>query len=162
MKSLSPLFFLVVLTYNALPALAENQALSLDKREVLVLTPIQRNHVLGEMQALLSGVQHILGALAEDDMEAVAASARPLGRSMASKAEDHLSAVLPRRFLQLGMDVHYDFDNLARLAESGADGKAVLGELSRLMRKCQACHAHYQIYPLKSSAIEEKRLDHRH
>ena len=158
MKRLSPLYLVVVLAYSALPALAENQTLSLDKREVLVLTPIQREHVLGEMRALLSGVQDILGALAEDDMDAVAASARPLGRSMASKAEDHLSAVLPKRYTQLGMDVHYDFDSIARLAESGADGKVVLSELSRSMKKCQACHAHYQIYPLKSSAIEEKIL----
>lgn len=162
MKRLSPLFFVVVFTFNALPALAENKASAIDKREVLVLTPMQREHVLGEMRALLSGVQNILGALAEDDMKAVADIARPLGRSMAGKAEDHLKGVLPPHFMQLGMAAHEDFDRIAALAESGADSKAVLSELSRSMNKCQACHANYQIYPLKSSGSEEKNSHHGH
>lgn len=162
MKRLISLFFVFGFTFNALPALAENKASSLDKREVLVLTPMQREHVLSEMRALLSGVQNILGALAENDMKAVADIARPLGRSMAGKAEDHLKGVLPKHFMQLGMDVHHDFDSIAALAVSGADGKAVLRELSRSMKKCQACHANYQIYSLKSSATEEKSSHHGH
>jgi len=162
MKRLSPLFFVLAFTFSALPVLAENAATTVDKREVLVLTPMQREHVLGEMRALLSGVQNVIGALAEDDMKAVAETARPLGRSMAGKAEDHLKGVLPKHFMQLGMDVHHDFDRIATLAESGADSKAVLSELSRSMKKCQACHAHYQIDTLKSSAREEKSSHHGH
>ena len=162
MKRLSPLFFVLAFTFGTLPVLAENAAAPIDKREVLVLTPMQREHVLDEMRALLSGVQNILGALAEDDMKAVSDIARPLGRNMAGKAEDHLKGVLPKHFMQLGMDVHHDFDSIAELAESGADGKAVLSELSRSMKKCQACHAHYQIYPLKSSGAEEKNSHHGH
>ena len=162
MKRLSPIFFALVFTFNALPALAENKAPAIDKREMLVLTPMQREHVLGEMRALLSGVQNILGALAEDDMKAVADIARPLGRSMAGKAEDHLKGVLPKHFMQLGMAAHEDFDTIAALAESGADSKAVLGALSRSMNKCQACHANYQIYPLKSSAKKEESSHHGH
>lgn len=162
MKRLSPIFFALVFTFNALPALAENKAPAIDKREMLVLTPMQREHVLGEMRALLSGVQNILGALAEDDMKAVADIARPLGRSMAGKAEDHLKGVLPEHFMQLGMAAHDDFDTIAALAESGADSKAVLGALSRSMNKCQACHANYQIYPLKSSAKKEESSHHGH
>ncbi|MEZ0123597.1 MAG: hypothetical protein AB9Q21_13700 [Candidatus Reddybacter sp.] len=156
MKRLRPLFFILVFIFSTLPVLAENAGTSVDKREVLALTPMQREHVLGEMRALLSGVQNILGALAENDMKAVAEIARPLGRSMAGKAEDHLKGVLPKYFMQLGMDVHHDFDRIATLAESGADSKAVLRELSRSMKKCQACHTHYQIYPLKSSGREGK------
>ena len=162
MKRLCPLFFVLAFTFSTLPVLAENAATSIDKREVLVLTPMQRGHVHAEMRALLTGVQNILGALAEDDMKAVADIARPLGRSMAGKAEDHLKGVLPKHFMQLGMDVHHDFDSIAALAASGADSKAVLSELSRSMKKCQACHVHYQIYPLKSGATEEKSSHHRH
>ena len=162
MKRLIPLFIAFIVTFSPLQALAENKASAIDKREVLVLTPMQREHVLGEMLALLSGVQKILGALAEDDMNAVADIARPLGRSMAGKAEDHLKGVLPEHFMQLGMAAHEDFDTIAALAESGADSKAVLGALSRSMNKCQACHANYQIYPLKSSANEEKNPHHGH
>lgn len=162
MKGLSPLFFALALTLTTQPVLAENTDTTADKREVLVLTPMQRKHVLLEMRALLTGIQDILGALAEDDMRAVAGIARPLGRAMAGKAEDHLKGVLPQHFMQLGMAVHQDFDSIATLAESGADSKAVLSELNRSMNKCQACHGHYQLYPLKSSVGEEKDSHHGH
>ena len=162
MKRLNPLFLLFTFAFSALPALAENKESVIDKREVLVLTPMQREHVLGEMRALLTGIQNILGALAEDDMKAVADIAHPLGISMVGKAEDHLKGVLPPHFMQLGLMVHQDFDSIATLAESGGDSKAMLSELSRSMKKCQACHAHYQIYPLKSSAREEKDSHHGH
>jgi len=162
MKRLSPLFLVFTFVFSALPALAESKEPVIDKREVLVLMPMQREHVLGEMRALLTGIQDILGALAEDDMKAVADIARPLGSNMAGKAEDHLKGVLPKHFMQLGMAAHQDFDSIATLAESGADSKAVLSELSRSMNKCQACHAHYQIYPLKSSTTEEKSSHHGH
>ena len=162
MKRLSPLFLALILIFSVLPALAENKEPLVDKREVLVLTPIQREHVLAEMRALLGGIQGLLGALAEDDMKAVAEIARPLGISMAGKAEDHLKGVLPQHFMQLGLMVHQDFDSIAALAESGGDNKAVLSELSRSLKKCQACHAHYQIFPLKSSTTEEKNSHHGH
>ena len=162
MKRLSLLFLVFTFVFSALPALAESKESLIDKREVLVLTPMQREHVLGEMRALLTGIQNILGALAEDDMKAVADIARPLGSSMAGKAEDHLKGVLPKHFMQLGMAAHQDFDSIATLAESGADSKAVLSELNRSMNKCQACHGRYQIYPLKSSAREEKNSHHGH
>jgi len=162
MKRLSSLFLIIAFVFGALPVFAENKEPLIDKREVLVLTPLQREHVLAEMRALLGGVQGLLGALAEDDMKAVADIARPLGIRMAGKAEDHLKGVLPQHFMQLGLMVHQDFDSIAALAESGAGNKAVLSELSRSMKKCQACHAHYQIYPLKSSARAEKKSHHGH
>ncbi len=162
MKRLNSLFLIIAFVFNALPAFAENKEPLIDRREVLVLSPMQREHVLAEMRALLGGVQGLLGALAEDDMKAVADIARPLGTTMAGKAEDHLKGVLPQHFMQLGLMVHQDFDSIAALAESGADSKAVLSELSRSMKKCQACHAHYQIYPLKSSARAEKNAHHGH
>lgn len=162
MKRLTPLFFLFAVTFHTLPTLAESVSSAVDKREVLVLTAMQREHVLGEMRALLSGVQNILGALAADDMVAVADIARPLGSAMAGKAEDHLKGVLPPKFMQLGMSTHLDFDNIAALAESGADGREVLRELSNSMNKCQACHSHYQIYPLKAASAEKKALHHGH
>ena len=162
MKRLNSIFLIIAVVFSAFPAFAENKEPLIDRREVLVLSPMQREHVLAEMRALLGGVQGLLGALAADDMKAVAEIASPLGISMAGKAEDHLKGVLPQHFMQLGLMVHQDFDSIAALAESGGDNKAVLSELSRSMKKCQACHAHYQIYPLKSSARAEKSLHHGH
>ena len=117
----------------------------IDKRQILPITEMQRDHVLTEMRALLSGTQNILDALLREDMAAVARYARSLGMGMVHKAEDHLKAVLPKEFMQLGMSVHKDFDQIAIDAESLKDPKHTLRQLSESMKKCNACHAGYQI-----------------
>ena len=117
----------------------------IDKRQILPITEMQRDHVLTEMRALLSGTQNILDAVLREDMAAVARYARSLGMGMVHKAEDHLKAVLPKEFMQLGMSVHKDFDQIAIDAESLRDPKHTLRQLSESMKKCNACHAGYQI-----------------
>lgn len=117
----------------------------IDERRVLPVTEMQRNHILTEMRALLAGTQNILSALARDDMAAVARHARPLGTGMAHKGEDHMQAVLPQEFMQLGMSVHKDFDQIAADAESLKNPKHTLKQLSESMNKCVACHAAYQL-----------------
>ena len=117
----------------------------IDKRQILPITEMQRDHVLTEMRALLSGTQNILDALLREDMAAVARYARSLGMGMVHKAEDHLKTVLPKEFMQLGMSVHKDFDQIAIDAESLKDPKHTLRQLSESMKKCNACHAGYQI-----------------
>jgi hypothetical protein len=117
----------------------------IDKRQILPITEMQRDHVLTEMRTLLSGTQNILDAVLREDMAAVARYARSLGMGMVHKAEDHLKAVLPKEFMQLGMSVHKDFDQIAIDAESLKDPKHTLRQLSESMKKCNACHAGYQI-----------------
>lgn len=68
------------------------QAEDFDKRQVITITELQREHVLEEMRALLAGIQKILTSLAEEDMTAVAQHARSLGMGMTHKAEDHLKS----------------------------------------------------------------------
>lgn len=116
-----------------------------DNRKILAFSEAQRGHVLEEMRALLSGTRNILAALSTDDMAAVSKYARPLGLGMAHKAEDHLKGVLPREFMQLGMFLHRDFDQIAADAESRQDPKLTLRQLSDAMTKCVACHDTYQI-----------------
>lgn len=134
-----------------------------DERRVLFITEMQRNHILTEMQALLVGTQNILHALAVDDMTAVARHARPLGMGMAHKSEVHLQAVLPKEFMQLGMSVHKDFDQIAADAESLKNSKHTLRQLSESMNKCVACHAAYQIritdQPMK---LDAQPKQHKH
>ena len=60
-------------------------------------------------------------------MDAVAKYARPLGMSMAHKAEDHLKDALPKEFMQLGMSVHQDFDQIAADAASLKDPGTLSG-----------------------------------
>lgn len=116
-----------------------------DKRQVITITELQREHVLEEMRALLSGIQEILTLLASEDMAAVAQRARSLGTHMTHKAEDHLKGALPKEFMRLGMSVHRDFDQIAIDAASLKDSKHTLRQLSDSMNKCVACHASYQI-----------------
>ena len=120
-------------------------AAEVDKRRVLPLAEHQRNHVLTEMRALLSGTRNILDALSREDMTEVASQARSLGMGMVHKGEDHLLAVLPKEFMQLGMATHKDFDKIAADAESLKDPRHTLRQLSESMKKCSACHESYQI-----------------
>ncbi len=131
-----------------------------DKRQTLPLTEHQRNHVLTEMRGLLSSTQNILDALSREDMVAVAREARALGMGMVHKGEDHLKAVLPKEFMQLGMSVHKSFDKMALDAESLKDPKHTLRQLGESMQKCNACHATYQIRVKDQPASSETQPSH--
>lgn len=138
-------------------------ASDIDERRVLPVTEMQRNHILTEMRALLAGTQNILSALARDDMAAVARHARPLGTGMAHKGEDHMQAVLPPEFMQLGMSVHKDFDQLAADAESLRNPKHTLKQLGESMSKCVACHDAYQLRITDQSAKPRAQpMQHKH
>ncbi len=136
------------------------QAEDLDKRQVLAITELQRVHILEEMRALLTGTQKILFSLSEEDMTAVAQHARSLGMHMAHKAEDHLKGALPKEFMQMGMSVHQDFDQIAMDAESIKDSKHTLRQLSESMNKCMACHAAYQIRTTQQSVKRNQESSH--
>lgn len=140
-------------------------AAEIDNRQTLSLSEAQRGHVLEEMRALLSGTRNILAALATDDMASVSKNARPLGMGMAHKAEDHLKGVLPKEFMQLGMSLHRDFDQMAADAESKKDPKLTLRQLSDAMAKCVACHDTYQIrtaLPSEQPAQTRRHQHHHH
>jgi len=125
--------------------MAAAAANEVDKRQVIPLSEHQRDHVLTEMRALLTGTRNILDALSRDEMAAVAREADSLGLAMAGKGEDHLGSILPGEFMRLGMSVHQDFDNIARDARTIKDPKHTLRQLSEAMKKCDSCHAGYQI-----------------
>lgn len=148
-KSSLALTLLIALTT---PALAQEG----DNRQVLTLTEVQRHWVLSEMRALLEGTRKIITALAQDDMTAVADSAAALGVNMAGSAENHLHHSLPKDFMQLGMSLHQDFDQIAVDAKTAADPKQTLYQLSAAMHKCTACHNAYQV---RTNNDHVKRLD---
>lgn len=116
-----------------------------DDRQPLLVSAKQRDHVLGEMRGLLSGIQAIVAALSKDDMAAVAGAARSLGMGMAHKAEGELKGALPKEFMALGMSLHQDFDRIAESASAKRDPKELLRQMSEAMNKCNACHEGYQI-----------------
>ena len=137
-------------------------ATEVDKRKVLPLAEHQRNHVLTEMRALLSGTRNILEALSREDMTAVASHARSLGMGMVDKGEDHLLGVLPKEFMQLGMATHKDFDKIAADAESLKDPRHTLRQLSESMKKCSACHESYQIRVENLSGMAAREIQPAH
>lgn len=142
-----------------LVALALTSSLAIaqeDSRRIVDLNEANRHLVLSEMRALFSGTQAILGALANDDMKAVADAAKPLGMGMAQNAENHLHDALPKEFMMLGKTVHVAFDEIARDAETVNDAKHTLKQLNQMMGQCTACHATYQI---RSISATEARLD---
>ncbi|ABB75275.1 hypothetical protein [Nitrosospira multiformis] len=141
--------FTALLAFIAATAIASE----IDKRQVLTLNEPQRDHILKEMRALLSGTQRILEALSKEDMVAVAEHARALGMGMAHKGENHLQSVLPKEFMQLGMSVHKAFDEIAADAESRKDPRHTLRQLSESMMKCSTCHVTYQIRVREESNI---------
>lgn len=141
----------IALVLVSLSAVAEE----VDKRQILNLTEPQRHYVLSEMRELLAGTQDILGALAKEDMATVAKSAHALGFEMKHKAENPLHDVLPKAFMQLGMPMHKEFDQIAADAESLKNPKHTLQQLNVTMAKCTACHAMYQI----RTGASEARLD---
>ena len=143
---------ILLLAFFATSVLAEG----IDNRQVLNLTEPQRNHILKEMRELLAGTQDILAALAKDDMAAVAKYSRALGFNMKHQAENPLHDVLPKEFMQIGMPMHKEFDQIAADAESLKDAKHTLQQLSATMGKCTACHTAYQIRPAIAS---EARLN---
>lgn len=145
----------IALFLTAATAMADE----VDKRQILPFNEMQRNHVLTEMRALLSGTQNILDAVLSEDMAAVARHARSLGMGMTHKAEGHLKAILPKEFMQLGMSVHKDFDQIAADAEALKDPKHTLRQLSESMKKCSTCHEAYQI---RVTAQSSPHQQHQH
>ncbi len=116
-----------------------------DGRTTIVLSEIEKASVLGEMRDLLEGVQIITGALAVNDLAAVAEAASSRGMVMANSDSPDLLAKLPLEVKTLGLGAHAAFDNLAAMANDGVEANILLGELSDMMSSCVACHQQYRI-----------------
>ena len=115
-----------------------------DGRTSVLLAPNERNKVLGEMRGLLEGVQQIVEASVQGDMETVTVVASSLGMAAASGEDPQMIRKLPLEFKTLGMATHAAFDDLADTARVGS-ADDVLQELSVLMLNCTACHGGYRL-----------------
>jgi methyl coenzyme M reductase subunit C-like uncharacterized protein (methanogenesis marker protein 7) len=116
-----------------------------DGRMAVKLQKAERNLVLGEMRALLSGVQSILEALTLNDMKIVEKSSRSLGMQAAVDVNPRLMAKLPLEFKSTGMEVHKRFDDLADKVHSGSGKDEVLKEVSDIMLSCVGCHQAFRL-----------------
>jgi cytochrome c556 len=122
-----------------------NTRSSADGRTAVVLAPLERDLILGEMRGLLGAVQGIMEGLEKNDNVRVAQAARAVGMASAVDVNPALMAKLPVEFKSLGMSVHHDMDDLAAAAEAGKTSQELLGSLGQTLSKCVACHASWQL-----------------
>jgi len=122
-----------------------NTARADDGRTAVLLEPAERQAVLEEMRVLLETTQAVVEALANDDLAAVEAAARPIGSDAIATVDFALRAKLPLEFKKLGFGTHYAFDDIADMAKEGMPAKAIQRKLAETMNNCIACHASYQL-----------------
>lgn len=119
---------------------------SSDGRRAILLSPAERDLVLGEMRAMLGSVQGVVQGVHANDLKQAAAAARASGMAAAVDLEPGLMAKLPLEFKQLGMSVHRGFDDMATAVDQGAaDRDEVLRRLGAQLSACVGCHAAYRI-----------------
>ncbi|OIO74874.1 MAG: hypothetical protein AUJ57_01355 [Zetaproteobacteria bacterium CG1_02_53_45] len=116
-----------------------------DGRTAVILEPAERQAVLGEMRLLLETTQTVVAALANNDLAAVEAAARPIGSAAIATVDFKLRAKLPLEFKKLGFGIHYAFDEIANMAKEGQPTKAIQKKLAETMNNCIACHASFQL-----------------
>ena len=122
-----------------------NTAKAEDGRTAILLEPAERLAVLDEMRLLLETTQTIVEALANDDLAAVEAAARPIGSAAIATVDFRLKAKLPLGFKKLGFGTHYAFDDIANMAAEGKQAKAIQIKLAETMNNCIACHSAFQL-----------------
>lgn len=115
-----------------------------DGRTAIILTAPEKDMILSEMRTFLEGVQTIVEAIAEDDMDAVATTATSIGMAATGGEPAQLIAKLPLDFKTLGFGTHQAFDDLAMEATDMGDSQIVLAKLGELMLRCTSCHAGYR------------------
>ncbi|MEN8213046.1 MAG: hypothetical protein ABFR19_01670 [Pseudomonadota bacterium] len=124
---------------------------SRDARTAIVLSDGERDLVLTEMRDFLLSLQQITRAAVVDDMEAVAAAAKRVGRAAQDGVPLSLISKLPVGFKQLGFETHGKFDRLALDAEQLGDRDHILEQTAVLMDNCIGCHAAFKLVAEQSN-----------
>lgn len=119
-----------------------------DGRAQIVLAPIERDLILGEMRMLLKAVHGLVTGLAGRDQEAdrrqMEQAARSAGMHMAEDVNPALMAKLPLPFKQMGMSIHQDMDALADAIVQKETQQQILQRLSSMTARCTTCHEMYR------------------
>ena len=117
-----------------------------DGRTAIVLQPTERDLVLSEMRGLLVATQGIVEAASKGDIAQAGKAAGKAGMAAAADVNPALMAKLPLKFKQLGMSVHRDMDEIARVAGEGEiSADEILKMTANTLNKCIACHATWQL-----------------
>ena len=117
-----------------------------DGRTEILLAPVERDQILGEMRQLLKAVDGIVRGLgaAEPDWKLIQEAARAAGMSMAADVEPTIMVKLPLPFKQMGMSIHSDMDALADAITRNETSQQILQRLSSMTARCTTCHDMYR------------------
>lgn len=115
---------------------------SADGRQRVVLSQAERDRVLTEMRQMLESMSGVLRGYIANDLPAIAKAARVSGMAMA--ADPELKKKVPGAFLQLGMQTHKHFEELADQAMAGGTREEALTALAAISSNCVGCHAAYR------------------
>lgn len=113
---------------------------STDQRRAVILSPSEKDLVLGEMRTMLTAVNGMLGALSENDMKKAAVAASSAGMAMAVDTSPVIMAKLPLDFKELGMGTHKAFDDISADIDKGAPLPEILKRMHEITNRCVACH----------------------
>ena len=119
-----------------------------DGRTQIMLAPVERDLILGEMRMLLKAVHGVVTGLAGQDQVAdrtqMEQAARSAGMHMAEDVNPTLMAKLPLPFKQMGMSIHHDMDALADAIASKETSQQIPQRLSSMTARCTTCHDVYR------------------
>lgn len=135
----------IVLGLLGSSAAVEPHKSSTDTRQRLILATAQRDRILAEMRLMLRSVNGIVQGLATNDLPAAEKAARASGMVDAADVDPQIKQLLPRQFLELGMQTHRGFDKLADQIKAGGSRDDTIRRLVELTDNCVACHATYRL-----------------
>ncbi|MCC6139741.1 MAG: cytochrome c [Nitrospira sp.] len=119
-----------------------------DGRTDILLAPVERDMILGEMRHLLKAVHGVVTGLAGQDQPAdrqqIEQAARAAGMGMAVDVNPAIMEKLPLPFKQMGMSIHRDMDALADAVANKETSQQILQRLASLTARCTTCHDMYR------------------
>jgi len=142
----------LLLCFFSTPALAEAPSfITTDKRIPIPVSVVERNQVLYDMREFLHGLYNIQIALSNEDMKAVAISAKPMG-GLLERFPASLRERLPEEFKQIAIAMREAFDALARDAEAKGEMRHTQAQIAEVLTYCAGCHDTYrfQITPARA------------
>jgi hypothetical protein len=117
-----------------------------EARELLAVTPAEREIVREVMRENVVSLNGVLAALEAGDLEAAARLSREASEAPGPGRRDPaLRERLPEAWLGMGKQVHRGYKDLARRLEGGATAGDAVGALSGVTAACVSCHATYRL-----------------
>ncbi len=116
-----------------------------DGRTAIHINIDERAKILADMRKFLEHVQIMVEAIGDEDKEKFSTAAMGVGLKQEKLPPTTLVAKLPLEFKTMGLETHKAFDELAKLADEGANYQTLASELSIIMNNCTYCHRSYRL-----------------